>query len=425
MEFRATGRPEGGQMTKTQLFTCLVVLLSAVGTGIVPHAVNATPTDDAAAVDAPAAQTAAPTLVTVRTELNETQPEVGSNFTLTTHVENVDDGEGNVFVESVEIRRTPDGDGDDVVAEDTPRKRLWSGDKLQNRQSLKLDETGDHSLYVRVEFRHENGENYEVVQPVDITVFDPHPLMAVEAESTLPGSRTTLNVSLTNGVREPIRNVELQVRSDGVSVKDNRRNVAQLKGTATETFSFEVSGETSGTVNLTADLEYTTANGTHRSVTRTLTPTLTELSNPGAVNLTGISVSKRGQTLQVTGSASNVGTTDVLSVVVSVQSNPNVVPGQSTAEYFVGEIPSSDFSSFKVQANLDSNASTVTVPLRVSYIVDDVRRVRTVSLTYDVPRTAPTKSSDSDSSLPLTAIGGVALVGVVALVGGWRWFGGD
>ncbi|MFC4448710.1 hypothetical protein [Halorussus aquaticus] len=412
-------------MTKTQLFTCLVVLLSAVGTGIVPHAVNATPTDDAAAVDAPAAQTAAPTLVTVRTELNETQPEVGSNFTLTTHVENVDDGEGNVFVESVEIRRTPDGDGDDVVAEDTPRKRLWSGDKLQNRQSLKLDETGDHSLYVRVEFRHENGENYEVVQPVDITVFDPHPLMAVEAESTLPGSRTTLNVSLTNGVREPIRNVELQVRSDGVSVKDNRRNVAQLKGTATETFSFEVSGETSGTVNLTADLEYTTANGTHRSVTRTLTPTLTELSNPGAVNLTGISVSKRGQTLQVTGSASNVGTTDVLSVVVSVQSNPNVVPGQSTAEYFVGEIPSSDFSSFKVQANLDSNASTVTVPLRVSYIVDDVRRVRTVSLTYDVPRTAPTKSSDSDSSLPLTAIGGVALVGVVALVGGWRWFGGD
>ncbi|NEU58817.1 hypothetical protein [Halorussus sp. MSC15.2] len=378
-------------MTKTQLFTCLVVLLSAVGAGVVPHAVDATPTEDAASVDAAVAQTAAPTLVTVRTELNETQPEVGSNFTLTTHVENVDDGDGNVFVESVEIRRTPDGD--DVVAEEKPKKRLWSGDSLQNRQSLELGETGEHTLYVRVEFRHGNGESYEVVQPVDVTVFDPHPLMAVEAESTLPGSRTTLNVSLTNGVREPIRNVELQVQSDGVSVKDNRRNVAQLSGTATETFSFEVSGETSETVNLTADLEYTTANGTQRSVTRTLTPTLTELSNPGAVNLTGISVSRRGQTLQVTGSASNVGTTDVLSVVVGVQSNSNVSPGQSTAEYFVGEIPSSDFSSFKVQANLDSNASSVTIPLRVSYIVDDVRRVRTVSLTYDVPRTAPTKSS--------------------------------
>ena len=91
----------------------------------------------------------------------------------------------------------------------------------------------------------------------------------------------------------------------------------------------------------------------------------------------------------------------------------------------MGEVPSSDFSSFKVQAALDANASTVTVPLRVSYIVDDVRRNQTVPVTYDVPPQSTEPSPSESNSLPLSVIGGGSLIGLVALAGGWRWFRGD
>lgn len=421
-------------MTTARLLACLVVLVSAAASGVAPAvAASAGATDtpakeavssgeEVAALDTVAAQSSAPTLVTVRTSLNDTQPEAGSNFTLTTHIENVEDGEGDVYVETVEIRRQSDGE---VIAEESPNERLWSGERLENAQSLALDEAGEHDLTVRIELRKTDKTDYVVEQPVGVTVYDPHPTMTVETESTLPGSRTTLNFSLTNGNAEEIRSVELRLRGDDVSVKDNRRGVAKLGGTATEQFTFEVSGETDGTANLTADLRYTTANGTHRSATRTLTPTFTPLSNPGAVELTGVSVARRGQTLQISGSASNTGTTDVLGVTVGVKSGENVSPGQSTAEYFVGEVASSDFTSFKVRARLDGNVSTVTIPLRVSYIVNDVRRNRTVSVTYDVPRRpAEPSSSESESPVPLKLVGG-SVVGLVALAGGWRWFRGD
>lgn len=426
-------------MTAARLLGCLLVVLSAASAGVVPATVGAAPTADAAtgasveaasadpaadaaAVDGPTARAASvPTLVSLRTELNETQPEAGSNFTLTTHVENVAAGEGSVFVERVAIRETRGGE---KLVADEPDRRLWSGGKLRNNQSLELDTAGEHTLYVHVEFRNENGEDYQVVHPVDVTVYDPHPLLSVATEPTVSGGQTTLNVSLTNGIDERIRNVQLRLTGDGVTVKDNRRSLARLAATTTETFAFDVTGDTVGTANLTAALEYTTANGTHRSVTRRLTPTFTELSNPGAVNLTGVSVTRQGRTLQVSGSASNVGTTDVLSAVVGVESNGDVGPGQSTAEYFVGEIPASDFSSFKVQARLDANASTVTIPLRVTYIVDGVRQVRTVPVEYDVPQTGSQQPAKSSSGPPLALLG-VGLVAVIALAGGWRWFRGD
>ncbi|WP_128477175.1 COG1361 family protein [Halorussus pelagicus] len=407
-------------MTALRLLGCLVLLVSAGAAGVVPA--DPAAADETTAVDGFAAQTSAPTLVTMGTTVNETQPEAGANFTLTTHIENIEDGNGDILVENVEIRRA---DGE-ILTEETPNERLWSGNRLENGQSLSLDDAGEYNLSVRVELRHADGDDYVVRHPVAVTVYDPHPAMTVETESTLPGSRTTLNLSLTNGDDDLIRNVQLRLRGENVSVKDNRRSVARLSATSAETFEYEVTGKTSGTANLTADLEYTTANGTHRRTTRTLTPTFTRLSNPGTVELTGVSVSRRGQTLQVSGSASNVGTTDVLGVTVGVESNQKVSAGQSSGEYFVGEVASSDFNSFKVRATLDANASTVTIPLRVSYIVDDVRRNRTVPVTYDVPqRPAESSVSESDSSLPLSVIGGGSLLGLVALAGGWRWFRGD
>lgn len=406
-------------MTRASVLTCLLVVLSVAATGVGPAAVAAAPADDVAAADGSAA---APTLVSVRTTLNETQPEAGANFTLTTHVENVGDSGDDVLVRSVEIRESRNGD---VVAENEPYERLRSGTSMENAQSLELDEAGNHTLYVHVTFGNEDGNDYEVVQPVDVTVYEPHPLLSVETESTLPGSRSTLNLSVTNGIDEPIRSVELRLRGENVSVKDNRRSVAQLAATTTETFAFEVSGDTAGTATVTADLAYTTANGTRRTVTRTIAPTFTAPSNPGTINLTGISVRRVGQSLQVTGSASNVGTTDVMGVVVGVGSSSTASPGQSAAEYFVGEVPASDFSSFKVRAQYDGNASTVSVPLEVSYVVDDVRRTKTVTVEYEVPRRTEDRSSGSDSSPPMTMLLGGGLVGAVALAGGWRWFRGD
>jgi hypothetical protein len=132
-----------------------------------------------------------------------------------------------------------------------------------------------------------------------------------------------------------------------------------------------------------------------------------------------------GGRLRISGSASNLGTTDAQSVLVGVVDTDRVTPTAPNREYFVGTVPASDFVSFDVYATTEGNVSTV--PLRVEYLVDGQRYTRTVEVDAAGASRALAAGPDIDRSsggggflLPL-AVGAVVVVVVLAVVvRAWR-----
>jgi len=380
-----------------------LVLLAAIGGGL-------------AAVDT--ATAAGDGLVTISTSLSTDQPTPGENFTLTTRLANVGDGTGEYVLKDVSVRegRAPDSDQYDQLGRN---ERLEPGDSVARTANFSVDEPGEHRVYVHVRLL-SSTRVHTVVHPVNLTVYENHPRLSVRTEETLPGSPATMNVSLANGQSGVIRGVEVTVDGDDATVKDNHRVASSIASGDQRTFGFTVTDGTEGRERVTARVAYTDANGTHRSFTRTVSTAFTAPENPGNVTLTGLQVTRDGERLRISGTASNVGETAVKSAVVGVRGGDGVAPGQSQAEYFVGSVAASDFTSFEVSAQLTDNSSTVQIPLRVRYLVDGVTRTKTVTVAYD-PTTADRERDPANGSgLPITLAGGVG-AGAVVLVGAVAW----
>jgi hypothetical protein len=356
--------------------------------------------------------------VTISTSLSTDQPTPDENFTLTTRLANVGDGETDYVVRDVSVRegREPDSDRYDRIGRN---ERLRPGDALSRTANFSLDEPGEQRVYVHVRLVSDT-RAHTVVHPVNVTVYENHPRLSVKTEETLPGSPTTMNVSLANGQSGAIRGVEVSLEGEDATIKDNHRVASSVDSGAQRTFEFTALDGTEGRERLTARVAYTDANGTHRSFTRTLSTAFTAPEHPGNVTLTGLQVSRDGDRLRISGTASNVGETGVESVVVGVDGGDGVAPGQSQAEYFVGSVAASDFTSFEVSARLTENGSTVQVPLRVRYLVDGVAQTKTVTVAYDPTADGSETPAGEQGGLPLTLLGGVGAGGVV-LVGAVAW----
>jgi hypothetical protein len=357
-------------------------------------------------------------VVTISTSLSTDQPTPGENFTLTTSLANAGDGTAEYVLKDVSVREGPEPDSDEYDQLGR-NERLEPGDSVSRTANFSLDEAGDHRVYVHVRLL-SSTQAHTVVHPVNLTVHENHPRVSVQTEETLPGSPTSMNVSLANGQSEAIRGVELTVEGDDARIKDNHRVASSIASGDQQTFEFTVTEGTEGRERVTARVVYTDANGTHRSFTRTLSTGFTAPENPGNVTLTGLQVTRDGEHLRISGTASNVGETSVESTVVSVRDGDGVEPGQSQAEYFVGSVAASDFTSFEVSARLTDNSSTVQIPLRVHYLVDGVTRTKTVTVAYD-PTTADREHDPANrNGLPITLVGGVG-AGAVVLVGAVAW----
>jgi len=120
--------------------------------------------------------------------------------------------------------------------------------------------------------------------------------------------------------------------------------------------------------------------------------------------------------LQIAGSAANVGSTDVESVLVSVVDGDGVQAADPQPDYFVGGVERSDFASFDLNAELTGDRTTV--PVRVEYVVDDVRRSYTTDVRVSQAALAtptPQPQGGPLSGLPLLP---VALGVLVVVIGG-------
>lgn len=250
-----------------------------------------------------------------------------------------------------------------------------------------------------------------------------HPDVAITADEVSPGGVTHLNLTVANGLDRSIRSASVELAPDTFEVAEPRRVRSGIQSGEAATFSFRATGASSGPTVVPVTVSYTTANGSERRLHRDLQLTLESVTNPARVTLTELRVEREGDRLTVRGSASNVGRSAATGVVVTVEEGTNVGPAQSESTFFVGEVPSSDFSSFEVAAQLRANGS-VEIPLRVSYDAGDARVNRTVDVDYvaEQPTPAGAEQSGGDGGgFPATAVAGV-LVALTVVVVAWRQF---
>jgi hypothetical protein len=352
-----------------------------------------------------------------------TQPTPTDNFTVATTVANTDRSDPTYVVRSVTVYNGTDLTAADRLNGVDPDRSIEPGESATVNVSTALESIGTHDLLVELHLESVSGEWATVRRPLSVRVRQPHPRVSVRGGETVPGSPAPLNVTVSNGMDDPVRDVELRVAPENVTVESDRQVVSRMAAGEDRRFNLTARGPTRGTETIEARLAYTTTDGVRRSTTEHLTARFVRPTNPANVSLTGLEVSRRAGGLLVRGTAGNPGGSEAGSVQVSVGRGDGVAPAQSNANYFVGSLAASDFSSFTVSARLTENRSQLTIPLRVSYVVEGVERTRTVAVAYDPPP-RPSPSGGNGPPIPLVAGGGLLAV-AVAGVGVWRWFGGD
>jgi hypothetical protein len=327
-------------------------------------------------------------------------------------------------------------DGETITVDNPTRIRasLGAESKVTYGFDVTLEETGSQQLTAALRYTDPAGNDKTITeaQTVSVSERDPPLSLAVSADEVGPSETTAFEVTAVNERQTPITGLELQFESEDGQMVDSGVVIPALQSgnkTATE---LEVSEVSPGQHDLTVQASYTTARGEQESFTETLSTTVQAVSSPGRVSLSELQLTGRGTSVSIRGSVSNPGTSDVSGVRIEVGETEMVRPAQSQSSFFAGNITSSDFTNFQVNAQLRSQTNQTTmVPLRTSYVVDDVRQERVIEVEYD-PQASPAgggqdqarRQPQSESSgLPL-GLAGIGLVVVGLAVLGWRRYRG-
>ncbi|UVE49154.1 hypothetical protein KU306_09455 [Haloferax larsenii] len=220
------------------------------------------------------------------------------------------------------------------------------------------------------------------------------------------GARPAVLVDVTNLGNAPLEDLVLTLRDGDETVL--RKPVRALPAESERTVRLNVSSVDRATLDVVASYETGGLQGEASS-------SVEYVASPGTIELTGIDVEIEDGKTHISGSASNVGLSDAQSVVVRVVPTDGVVPARPYKEYFVGSVPSSDFASFDLYADVEAGVETV--PVEVTYLSDG--REKTVRTTVDVsdvsnPAPAPEQNSGGGLTTPLL-LGGGLLAGLVVV----------
>ncbi|WP_167467422.1 COG1361 family protein [Haloarcula quadrata] len=276
------------------------------------------------------------------------------------------------------------------------------------------ESSGEHKLTTTVSYTVGDDITRTTTQT---KVIDSDPLRnSVELDTTAVGSGTdrALRVAVSNGANAPLSDVTVNATSANASFQ--RVLLENISTSTTQEVRLNATTD-EPRADVTVTAEYELGTETERTTAET-----TLRSVPGTIDLTGLDVIRQGGRLQISGSASNVGSTDADSVLISVADTENVTPATPNRDYFVGTVPASDFVSFDVYARTEGNVTSV--PLEVTYLVDDTRKRQTFDVNLDrMGGSAQQSEQDSDngggdqnSMLPVFIAGGLALLVVVGVL---------
>lgn len=296
------------------------------------------------------------------------------------------------------------------VQNDTRVTSSLAGGESRTFNFAVTPESESARLEARLRYTSASGNTRVVADNVSL---DAEPLrenVQIEASTVGGGARPAVSVDVSNLGNAPLENTVLELSRNGTVLV--RRPANEIAPDRTRTARLNVSDVEAGPLDVR--LGYRTGGRTGEATT-----TFRYAANPGRVELTGVDYEMEGGRLRISGSASNVGLGDVDSVVVRVVRTETVTPARPNPEYFVGTIPSSDFASFDVYAEV--TPETEAVPVEVTYLSDGRERsVRTDVDVSDLNAGAPDEEENSGGgggipSLPLLAGGAIAVLLVVGL----------
>ncbi len=307
-----------------------------------------------------------------------------------------------------------EGDGVEMTKSRTVRSSVAQNGSITAPFRFRPESAGEHSLTATISYTVDGDTTRNTTRT---TVIESDPLRnSVELDTTAVGSGTdrALRVAVSNGGNAPLSDVMISATSENASFQ--RVLLENISASTTRQVRLNATmDEPRSDVTVTTNYEL----GTETEQTTTET---TLRSVPGTIDLTGLDVVRQGGRLQISGSASNVGSTDADSVLVSVVNTETVTPATPNRDYFVGTVPASDFVSFDVYARTEGNVTSV--PLEVTYLVDDTRKRQTFDVDLDrLGGMAPQPEQDGDSEggdqnsmLPVFVAGGLALLVVVGVL---------
>jgi hypothetical protein len=302
--------------------------------------------------------------------------------------------------------------GPNATVEDARRvdAALGSGSERVLTYDVTFASPGLQSLTATLDYRDGDGDAQSVATSRTFAV-DPTDVDAeLDAEVVRENDTARIDASVTNFGNVPLERVRIRAEADGETVA--RKLVPDVPTETTRTVSIGESSLPAGPVRLHASYE---AVGERYESTTTVdfAPT-----THGNVTLTGIEVVPSGSSIRLVGSASNTGETDVTGAVVAVVGTDRVTPVAPAKDYFVGNVPAGEFTSFELTARLAGNR-TDTVPVRITYISDGEqhRRVVDVSLTGESAAPVAPSGGDGPDGPPGGGGGGFLGLGRINVVG--------
>ncbi|MDB9235033.1 hypothetical protein [Halorubrum ezzemoulense] len=356
-------------------------------------------------------------------------PTTGEQVTIDATISNLENSDTIVDVTSLYVRSI--GTTEEFARIENVGS-ISPGGSLSVPISATFETAGQKQLDVNLVVQDTNGDYHSYTYPVYVEVSESVVRADLSATATENESET-VEVALTNFGNTNLTDVEITAAAGG-DVFD--RNFARdVSPESSQVTSFDTSDVVSDTVEFTAT--YDAAGASHS--TSLVTDVNEEPQVPGEIRLTAVEVSRTGSGVMIEGDAANLGGTDADSVLVQVNETADVHPVSPSGEYFVGGVEASEFATFELTAQTESNASVV--PVTLTYIVDNERVTTTqqVDLTDTAmavgPNTAPADSAATSSgaatshsgageqgglSLPLLA-GGVVLITILLAGVAYRW----
>jgi len=310
-------------------------------------------------------------------------------------------------------------EGDDVTVSDDRSvfTRIADGDSATANFAFTPAEAGEQELTATLTYSTRGGATRTVTETVTVETERLRDRVALDVSTREGGDSQVVTVTVLNQGNAPLSNVSVGGRSTNATVGRALLDRVAPGESRTVRLNASLSADRAA-VDVRTTYDVADQRG-ETAATTALTQT------PGTIGLTGIEVVPEGNRLRVSGSASNLGTTDAQSVLVSVVDSERVTPTAPNREFFVGTVPASDFVSFDVYAAVDGNVSTV--PLEVQYLVDGERHTRTVDVDAAGASRAlaagpepETRSSGGGFLLPAVVGLLVAAVVIAVVVRAWR-----
>lgn len=337
----------------------------------------------------------------VDVQTNDSVAGVASNGTVTV-ANGLDTSVSNIEV-------TVAGDDVTMLEDRSVFASLDEGETANADFRFRPQSAGTNELTATISYSLPGGTERTVTQNRTIETDTARNAVVLETTRSGGGSEQTLAVDIINQGNTPAKDIVITGTADNATISQTIVESVPPSSTKRVRLNTSLSGPSADVV-VRADYE-------SGSVQRSVEASETLRATPGTIELTGTDVTRANGVLQITGSTSNVGTTTARSVVIRVREGENVEPAPPNRDFFVGEIPGSDFSSFDLTARATGNVTEI--PLVVNYLVDGERITQTFSVPVDSGMAAD-RSQQSGGGGPgagLLAVAGLALVALLVVAG--------